>query len=93
MSPIRTVANLLEGIVGPIQLVLLVLTILIVVVGVMMGIGGLGWLTFSLPSLARELAPYNYLPGIVGETMLTVWLLFTGARVARRAGSHAVRVP
>lgn len=32
VAPIRTVANLLEGIVGPIQLVLLVLTILIVVV-------------------------------------------------------------
>lgn len=32
VAPIRTVANLLEGIIGPIQIVLLVLTILIVVV-------------------------------------------------------------
>jgi hypothetical protein len=51
---------------------------------VLMVVGGLGWLTFLVPSLARALVPYNYAPGIVGETLLTLWLLVTGARVARR---------
>lgn len=51
---------------------------------VLMVVGGLGWLTFLVPPVARALAPFNYAPGIVGETVLTVWLLVTGARVARR---------
>lgn len=51
---------------------------------VLMAIGGLGWLTFLAPSVARAVAPFNYAPGIVGETVLTLWLLVTGARVARR---------
>ena len=54
------------------------------VLAVLMVAGGLGWLTFLTPSLARALVPYNYGPGIFGETALTLWLLVTGARVARR---------
>lgn len=48
---------------------------------VLMALGGLGWLTFLVPSVSRELAPYNYAPGIVGETLLTLWLLVTGPGV------------
>ncbi len=52
--------------------------------GILMAVGGVGWLTFLVPSLARALVPYNYAPGIVGETVLTLWLLVTGASVGRR---------
>jgi hypothetical protein len=45
-------------------------------IGVLMMIGGLGWLTFGYPALARALSPYNYAPGIIGEGALTLWLLF-----------------
>lgn len=44
--------------------------------GVLMAIGGVGWLTFLSPSLARQLSPFNFAPGIVGEGSLTLWLLF-----------------
>jgi Domain of unknown function (DUF4386) len=53
--------------------------------GVLMALGGLGWLTFLVPSVARALAPYNFAPGIVGETLLTGWLLMTGTAPRRRA--------
>ena len=50
---------------------------------VLMAIGGLGWLTFAVPSLSRALSPFNMLPGIIGETALTLWLLVRGVDVAR----------
>lgn len=43
--------------------------------GVLMVFGGLGWLTFAVPSIARSLSPYNFAPGILAEGMLTLWLL------------------
>jgi len=52
-------------------------------VGVLMAIGGLGWLTFAFPPLARELFPYNLAPGILGEGTLTVWLLVVGLDARR----------
>jgi hypothetical protein len=51
--------------------------------GVLMAFGGLGWLTFLSPSLARSLSPYNLAPGIIGEGALTVWLLVKGVDVRR----------
>lgn len=51
--------------------------------GVLMAAGGLGWLTFVSPELAKRLSPFNFLPGIVGEGALTVWLLAKGVDVAR----------
>ncbi len=51
--------------------------------GVLMAIGGLGWLTFLSPSLAKDLSPYNMAPGILGEGALTVWLLAFGVNVQR----------
>jgi len=53
------------------------------VLGVLMAFGGLGWLTFLSPSLVRILSPYNFIPGIFGETMLTLWLLAKGVDVAK----------
>jgi hypothetical protein len=46
--------------------------------GVLMALGGLGWLTFLTPALAKYLSPYNMAPGILGEFALTLWLLVFG---------------
>lgn len=45
------------------------------VLGVLMILGGLGWAAFLSPTLAGHLKPWNMLPGVLGETVLTVWLL------------------
>jgi hypothetical protein len=52
-------------------------------VGVLMVIAGVGWLTFLWPPLASSFFPYNMAPGILGETVLTLWLLFAGVNVVR----------
>ena len=46
--------------------------------GALMTLAGFGWLTFLVPSLAKELAPFNMIPGIVGELTLSLWLLMKG---------------
>jgi hypothetical protein len=51
--------------------------------GALMAFGGLGWLTFASPSLAKALSPYNLAPGIIGEGALTLWLLVKGVDVPR----------
>lgn len=51
--------------------------------GVLMAIGGIGWLTFIAPSLAKHLVPFNMLPGVLGESVLTLWLLIKGVNVQR----------
>jgi hypothetical protein len=51
--------------------------------GVFMAFGGLGWLTFLSPSLANHLSPYNLVPGILGEGLLTLWLVVMGVNVQR----------
>jgi Domain of unknown function (DUF4386) len=53
------------------------------VLGALMALGGLGWLTFVSPALSTDLSPYNMLPGVLGETALTVWLLAAGVNVQR----------
>jgi len=45
------------------------------VLGVLMILGRLGWAAFLSPTLAGHLKPWNMLPGVLGETVLTVWLL------------------
>jgi hypothetical protein len=50
---------------------------------ILMVIGGLGWLTFLSRSVANALAPYNMAPGILAETLLTVWLLIPGVNAQR----------
>jgi hypothetical protein len=47
--------------------------------GVLLAVGGVSWLTFGWPALARSLSPYNYAPGILAEGLLTIWLLAFGA--------------
>jgi hypothetical protein len=58
---------------------------------------GLGWLTFLLPSLANSLAPYNMIPGGIGELSLTLWLLVKGVNVPRwreqETGAATPRAP
>jgi len=44
---------------------------------------GLGWLTFLSPPLVRALYPYIIVPGFLGETSLTLWLLVAGVNVER----------
>lgn len=51
--------------------------------GVLMVIGGIGWLTFISPQLAGTLAPYNFAPGMIGEGVLTLWLLIIGVNEQR----------
>jgi hypothetical protein len=57
-------------------------------VGALMVLAGLGWLTLcftgllSLP-LARGLSPYLLAPGVLGEGVLSVWLLAAGVNVER----------
>src|SRR5882724_9483343 len=45
------------------------------VLGVLMMFAGLGWLTFLSPPLAKYLTPYIFIPGLLGEGALTLWLL------------------
>ena len=62
------------------------------VLGAFMALGGLGWLPFASPALSTYLSPYNMLPGILGETALTVWLLAAGVNDQRwkaQAGAAA----
>ena len=53
------------------------------ILGALMALGGLGWLTFVSPTLSGHLTPYNMLPGVLGETALTLWLLAAGVNVQR----------
>jgi hypothetical protein len=53
------------------------------ILGVLMAVGGLSWLTFGSAMLAHRLSPYNFVPGILGEGALTVWLLAAGVNVQR----------
>ena len=62
------------------------------ILGVLMAIGGLGWLTFLSPPLAQYLSPYNMAPGILGEGVLTVWLLVAGVNEQRWNEQAGVRI-
>lgn len=59
------------------------------VLGVLMAVGGLSWLTFAVPGLARALGPYNFAPGILAEGALTVWLIVTGRDAADPASTQS----
>jgi len=50
-------------------------------IGALMVLAGFGWLTFLFPPLANSLAPYNIIPGGIGELSLTLWLLAKGVDV------------
>ena len=53
------------------------------VLGVLMMLAGLGWLTALSPALANSVSPFNILPGILGETTLSVWLLVKGVSASK----------
>jgi len=53
------------------------------IIGALMVVAGLGWLTFLSPPLANSLAPFNMMPGAIGELSLTLWLLVKGVNVQR----------
>jgi hypothetical protein len=60
-------------------------------VGALMMFGGLGWLTLGFasllsPSFARSLTPYILIPGVLGESSLTLWLLVRGVNLERWYG-------
>jgi hypothetical protein len=48
------------------------------VLGVLMAFAGLGWLTFLWPQIPKSLGFYIFIPGIIGEGALTLWLLILG---------------
>jgi hypothetical protein len=56
------------------------------ILGALMLFAGLGWLTFLSPPLASYLLPYNFVPGLLGEGALTLWLLVMGVNVQRWKG-------
>lgn len=60
-------------------------------VGWLLLLGGLSWLTFAWPPLARGLAPYNFAPGILAEAVLTIWLLIFGSHWRRATGPALAR--
>jgi len=53
------------------------------ILGALMVFAGLGWLTFGWPPLAGYLAPYNLIPGMLGEGSLLLWLIVKGVNVPR----------
>jgi hypothetical protein len=53
------------------------------IIGVLMLMAGVGWLTFLLPPVAQSLAPFNMMPGALGEVSLALWLLLKGVNVQR----------
>jgi hypothetical protein len=52
-------------------------------VGILLAIGGLGWLTNISPPFASTVTPFNVFPGVLGETVLSLWLIVKGVNVRR----------
>ena len=54
------------------------------ILGVLLALAGLGYLTFLWPPLGSHLFfPYIVVPGILGEGLLTLWLIFAGVNPQR----------
>jgi hypothetical protein len=53
------------------------------IIGVLMLMAGVSWLTFLLPPVAQSLAPFNMMPGALGEVSLALWLIIKGVNVQR----------
>jgi hypothetical protein len=47
-------------------------------IGVLLIVAGLGWLTYLQPPLAKRLGALAMAPGMIGEGVLTLWLLAAG---------------
>jgi hypothetical protein len=48
------------------------------IMGALIALGGLGWLSFFSPSLAKYLSPYSLAFGLLGAGLATLWLLAIG---------------
>ena len=53
------------------------------ILGLLMAVGGLGWLTFLSPPLAKHLSPYNLALGLLGQESVMLWLLVMGVNVQK----------
>jgi hypothetical protein len=53
------------------------------IIGVLMLIAGTCWMTFLAPAVAQSLAPFNMMPGALGEVSLSLWLMVKGVNVPR----------
>jgi hypothetical protein len=64
------------------------------ILGILMALAGLGYLTFLWPRLGSHLFfPWIVIPGVVGEGLLTLWLLVIGVNVQRwKQQANALRV-
>jgi hypothetical protein len=51
------------------------------VIGWLLMIGGLSWLTYAWPALAKAVGPWNMALGAVAELIFTLWLLVFAVRV------------
>jgi hypothetical protein len=60
-------------------------------IGVLLLVAGLGWLTYVHPPLARWLGAWAMAPGMVGEGVLTLWLLAAGVDPERWRAQSAQR--
>jgi hypothetical protein len=49
-----------------------------IAIGLLLALGGVGWLTYALPDLAKSVAPYNMAAGAIAELILTLWLIIFG---------------
>ena len=67
-------------------------------VGVLLIVAGLGWLTYIHPPVAKRLGMLAMAPGMVGEGLLTFWLLGAGVdpvqwRAQSNQSEHRAPVP
>lgn len=60
-------------------------------IGVLLVIAGLGWLTYLHPPLVQRLGSLALAPGMIGEGVLTLWLLAKGVDPERWRSQAAQR--
>jgi len=53
------------------------------IIGLLMLMAGTGWLTFLVPAITKSLAPFNMMPGAIGEVSLAFWLVVKGVNIQR----------
>jgi hypothetical protein len=62
-------------------------------IGVLLIVAGLGWLTYVHPPLVKRLGALAMAPGMVGEGVLTFWLLAAGVDPERWRAQSTQRKP
>ena len=60
-------------------------------IGVLLIVAGLGWLTYIQPPLAQRLGALAMAPGMIGEGVLTCWLVAAGVNPERWRAQAAHR--